>query len=145
MIEARRLTPLAFVAGLVLATSCTRAESSPVRVAHSQALPALDGRALTVSMLEVTYPPGGSSAPHAHGCPVVGYVLDGAVRMQVKGHQPAVYRPGETFYEAPGSMHLVSANASRELPARFLTWFICEGNAPRSVALSDSLTPEDFE
>ena len=49
-------------------------------------------------MVEVTYRPGESSAPHGHGCPVVGYVLDGAVRMQVEGERPAVYRKGETFY-----------------------------------------------
>ena len=51
----------------------------------SQALPQMDGSQLQVTTVEVTYPPGGSSTPHSHPCPVIGYVLKGAVRMQVKG------------------------------------------------------------
>ena len=50
-------------------------------IAFSHALPPLDGARLQVTTVEVTYPPGGSSAPHSHPCPVVGYVIAGAVRM----------------------------------------------------------------
>jgi len=131
-------------AALIVA-ACGPAEASPVRVAETRTLPALDGRALKVSLVEVTYLPGESSAPHGHSCPVVGYVLDGAVRMQVEGERPAVYRKGETFYEPPGGMHLVSANESLELPARFLAWFVCDNDAPLSVALTDSRSRKDSE
>lgn len=135
----------ALIAAVVATSACGSTDSSPVRVARTQELPELDGRKLKVSMIEVTYRPGESSAPHGHACPVVGYVLDGAVRMQVEGDRPAVYRRGETFYEPPGGIHLVSANESREFPARFLAWFVCEGDVPLSVALTDSLTREDPE
>ena len=142
MITAPQLGPLALLAGVMIGSACSPAKPGPVRVAHTQSLPALDGRALRVSTIEVTYPPGGSSAPHRHDCPVIGYVLDGAVRMEVEGERPAVYRRGESFYEPPGAVHLVSANESRELPARFLAWFVCDSDAPLSIALADSLTRE---
>ncbi len=105
-------------------------------MALEQELPALNGDALRVAMVEVTYGPGESSEPHTHGCPVVGYVVSGSVRMQVEGQSPDTYQAGETFYEAPGVEHIISANASRELPAKFLAWFTCDNEAPLSVALA---------
>ena len=79
-------------------------------VAFSHALPPLDGTRLQVTTVEVTYPPGGSSAPHSHPCPVVGYVIEGAVRMQVKDGAESVYKTGDSFYEAPnGSRTHVSS------------------------------------
>ena len=50
--------------------------------------------------------------PTRHPCPVIGYVLHGAVRMQVKGGPEALYQAGDSFYEAPNGIHLVSKNAS---------------------------------
>jgi len=61
-----------------------------------QPLPAMRGDSLTVTVLEVTYAPGGTSAPHVHPCPVFGYVAAGALRMQFKGLPERVYRAGET-------------------------------------------------
>ena len=110
------------------------------RAVFSQALPRLDGSRLQVTTVEVTYPPGGSSAPHSHPCPVIGYVLKGAVRMQVKGGAPATYTAGESFYEAPNGVHLVSENASSTEPVRFLAYFICDHDTPLSVPAPGSKT-----
>jgi quercetin dioxygenase-like cupin family protein len=112
------------------------------RMALSLALPRLDGGHLGVKLVEVTYPPGGSSRPHSHPCPVVGYVVDGALRAQVKGEPEAVYRAGETFYEAPNSTHLVSANASDKEPAKFVAFFTCDKDTPLSMPLSDSASAQ---
>jgi quercetin dioxygenase-like cupin family protein len=103
-----------------------------VRSVVTQPLPQMDGSHLQVTAVEVTYPPGGSSTPHSHPCPVIGYVLRGAVRMQVKGDAVSVYRTGESFYEPPNGVHLVSANASKRNPATFLATFICDHAAPLS-------------
>jgi quercetin dioxygenase-like cupin family protein len=108
------------------------------RIAISHALPRLDGEHLAVKLVEVSYPPGASSKPHSHPCPVVAYVLDGALRVHIKGTPEAVYRAGESFYEAPNSAHLVSANASDKEPARFLAFFTCDRDTPLSVSLPDS-------
>jgi quercetin dioxygenase-like cupin family protein len=109
------------------------APEARVRTVFSQALPQMDPTHLQVTTVEVTYPPGGSSTPHSHPCPVIGYVLKGAVRMQVKGGTESIYRVGDSFYEAPNGVHMVSANASKKEPATFLAYFICDHSGPLSV------------
>jgi quercetin dioxygenase-like cupin family protein len=129
-----------FILGFLVATACPAilllgqtGQDARTRVVFSQSLPQLDSAHLKVTTVEVTYPPGGSSSPHSHPCPVIGYVLRGAVRMQVKGDPASVYRPGDSFYEAPNGVHLVSANASTKEPAVFLAYFICDHSGPLSV------------
>lgn len=118
----------------------TAGDSTRVRVALSHALPRLEGKHLAVKLVEVTYPPGGASRPHSHPCPVAVYVIDGALRVLVKGQPEAVYRAGETFYEAPNSAHLVSASASDKDPAKFVAFFVCDKDTPLSLPLTDSGT-----
>jgi quercetin dioxygenase-like cupin family protein len=103
------------------------------RIVFSHGLPVLDPSHLQVTTVEVTYPPGGSSTPHSHPCPVIGYVLKGTVRMQVKGAAEAIYRDGDSFYEEPNGVHMVSKNASATEPATFLATFICDHAGPLSV------------
>ena len=106
------------------------------RVAIAQSLPPLDGQHLEATVLEVTYEPGGANTAHRHPCPVIGYVLEGSLRMQVQGQPERVYTAGESFYEAPTDVHLVSANASPDKPARFLAYFVCDRRAPLSVPVT---------
>jgi quercetin dioxygenase-like cupin family protein len=114
------------------------AAGARVRTAFAHTLPAMDGRSVAVTLLEVSYGPGGSSAPHSHPCAVVGYVVAGALRTWVQGEPEAVYRAGESFYEAPNAVHLVSANASSTEPVRFLAWFTCDREGPLSVSAADA-------
>jgi quercetin dioxygenase-like cupin family protein len=99
----------------------------------SRSLPRLNGADLRVTVVEVTYGPGESSPPHTHPCPVIGYVVEGALRTKVKGETEAVYKVGESFYEAPHGIHAISANASPSKSARFLAFFVCEDDTPLSV------------
>jgi len=89
-----------------------------------------------VLMLTVEYPPGGSSRPHRHDAQVLVYVLEGELTMQVEGSAPVTLRPGETFYESPTDVHLVSANASRTKPAKFLVFMVKTKGAPATRAAS---------
>lgn len=75
-------------------------------------------------MATVEYPPGGSSPPHEHHAQVAVYVLEGSMRMQVKGQDPVVLGPGDTFYEDVGDVHVVSANASDTKPAKFVVFMV---------------------
>jgi quercetin dioxygenase-like cupin family protein len=111
--------------------------STEVRVALVQPLPALDGAHLKATVVEVTYAPGDSSTPHRHPCPVIVYVISGALRAQVTGSAERVYRPGESFYESPAGAHLVSANASTTQPVRFLAYFTCDRETPLSIAVPE--------
>lgn len=104
-----------------------------VHIVTSQALPALDGDHLKAVLLEVRYGPGEASTPHTHPCAVVGYVVEGSLRTQVQGQPEVVYKAGQSFYEAPNGVHLVSANASSTEPAKLLAYLICDHDTPLSI------------
>jgi quercetin dioxygenase-like cupin family protein len=111
------------------------------RVALSQALPKLNGDHLKATVVEVHYGPGESSPPHSHPCAVIGYVVEGALRTQVKGEPEAIYKAGESFYEAPNGVHVVSANASQTEAATFIAYFVCDHNTPLSSDVPKIATP----
>lgn len=121
----------------LLAGGAAQDRASRSRTAFSGKLPALDGQRLEATLVEVTYPPGGANPSHRHPCPVIGYVLGGALRMQVKGQPERVYQPGETFIETPSDVHVVSANANQDVPARFLAYFVCDHATPLSVPVPE--------
>ena len=108
------------------------------RVLFSRELPKLNGDHLKVTLVEVKYGPGEASMPHSHPCAVIGYVVAGAVRSQVKGEPEMIYEAAGTFYEAPNGVHLVSANASKTKPARLLAYLICDQDVPLSVDLPET-------
>jgi len=103
------------------------------RIAISQALPALDGDHLKAVLVEVRYGPGEASPPHSHPCAVVGYVAEGSLRTQMQGQSEIIYKAGQSFYEAPDRVHLVSANASATEPAKLLAYFICDRDTPLTI------------
>ena len=138
----------AAIAGTVLAgcrsipaqapTSGTPHQGAIARPVFSHDLPPLDGRHLKVTIVEVAYAPGGSSPAHSHPCPVIGYVVQGALRSQVKGEPEAVYRAGQSFYEPPNGVHQVSANASDKDSVHFLAYFTCDRETPLTVPAADA-------
>lgn len=106
------------------------------RVSIATALPKLDGDHLRATLVEVYYGPGETSPPHSHPCAVVGYVVEGAIRTQVKGEALAVYKAGESFYEAPDGIHAISANASVTEPAKFVAYFVCDHETALSTDIA---------
>jgi quercetin dioxygenase-like cupin family protein len=112
------------------------------RIVFTHVLPALDGGRLEAKVVEVTYGPGEWSPAHSHPCAVIGYVIEGAVRMQVKGEPEATYQAGQSFYEAPNGVHAISANASKTERARFLAYFTCDRESPLTVAAPESKAVE---
>jgi quercetin dioxygenase-like cupin family protein len=108
------------------------------RVVQSRELPKLDGNHLKATLVEVNYGPGEASAPHSHPCAVIGYVVSGALRTQIKGEAEVTYKSGDSFYEAPNGVHLVSANASATEPAKLLAYLICDHEGPLSANVSDT-------
>jgi quercetin dioxygenase-like cupin family protein len=125
----------ALVAAMIGAASAAQAQNrpaanQPARVAFARSLPKLDGTKLKATLVEVTYAPGDSSTAHRHPCPVIGYVIEGSYRNRSGDEPEAVFTAGQTFYEAPGAVHRVSANASTERPVRFLAYFVCDSDAP---------------
>ena len=81
-------------------------------------------------MYTVDFPPGFSSPIHRHNAQVSVYVLEGSVVMQVRGQKEVTLRPGQSFYENPDDIHIVSRNASSTKPAKFLVFMINKKGAP---------------
>ena len=81
-------------------------------------------------MITVEYAPGASDPAHRHDAHVFVYVLEGSIVMQVKGGKEVTLTPGQTFYEDPKDVHVVSRNASKTTPAKFLVFFVKDKSAP---------------
>jgi quercetin dioxygenase-like cupin family protein len=116
---------------LCLAASTTLAQDTKVTnllTKHLAGIPGKEG-----SMLTVEYAPGASSAIHRHNANTFVYVLEGSVVMQVRGGKKVTLGPGQTFYESPDDIHIVSKNASATKPAKFLVFFVKEEGAPGTV------------
>jgi quercetin dioxygenase-like cupin family protein len=126
------------IASAALAVSDSRPETKDrARVVFAHALPHLDGNHLNATVVEVNYGPDEFSPPHTHPCAVVGYVVEGALRTRVAGESETVFKAGESFYEAPNSVHAVSANASSTEPAKLLAYFVCDHDTPLSRNVPD--------
>jgi quercetin dioxygenase-like cupin family protein len=52
--------------------------------------------------------------------------------MQLAGKPAVTLNAGDTFYEAPEDVHLVSANASTTAPAKLLVFMIRDKAKPES-------------
>jgi len=107
------------------------AQEAKVTPLMTKELPDIPGR--EALMVTVQYAPGQSSAVHRHNAHTFVYVLEGSVMMQVKGGAPVTLTPGQTFYEGPDDIHVVSRNASTTKPAKFLVLFVKMKGAPVSL------------
>ncbi len=121
----------ALALGLVLGIAWSKAEQGggdQIEVVAAQKLPNVPGKSITA--IRVSYAPGGKSAKHHHAGSVLAYVLSGEIRSENSATGPAkVYQAGESFFEPPGSEHLVSENASATEPASLLAIFIADDGA----------------
>jgi len=113
---------------LALAGGSLAAEEAAVRKLQSKDL--VGDSAREVTMITVDYPPGGSNPVHTHHAQALVFVLEGSIVMQLKGAGPVTLGPGQTFYEGPDDVHLVSRNASRTAPARFVVFLVKDKGAP---------------
>ncbi len=84
----------------------------------------------TLTAVVVTYAPAGKSGAHHHAGSVFAYVLSGAIRSESSATGPVkVYKAGESFFEPPGSTHLISENASTTEPASLLAVYVVDDGA----------------
>lgn len=125
------LSSIALFSGLVAASRPAGAQAPPAPIKFDLPAVNLDGWEVTIS--HVPYPPGRVGTVHHHAGFVLAYVLQGAIVTQVSGQGPEkTYRPGEMFFEPPGSTHLASRNASATEPAELLAMIF----APKGATLT---------
>ena len=120
------------VSGVFLAGTRFWAEGAEVgdqvKQVRTEKLGNVPGKSITA--IVVSYAPGGKSGPHHHAGSVFAYVLSGAIRSENSATGPVkVYKAGESFFEPPGSRHLISENASTKEPASLLAVFVADDGA----------------
>ncbi|ALX16049.1 cupin [Burkholderia cepacia JBK9] len=99
-----------------------------VHAVMQQAVPEAPGKLVVVATVD--YAPGQASDAHKHLGSVFAVVSKGEVLSQVNGGPLHRYRAGEGWYEAPGSRHQVSRNASATEPAQLVVFGLTGEHAP---------------
>ena len=99
----------------------------------SHALPNVPGKRVTI--VRVFYGPGGFSRPHRHAGSVTAYITKGEIRSQLGGGPVETFGVGQSFFEPPGSTHLVSANASTTETAELIAVFVADEGAQLTTLL----------
>ncbi|MBB4185763.1 cupin domain-containing protein [Sinorhizobium terangae] len=122
----RFLSAAVFAALAITTASAGDRPAGKVTIVFDRPLPNVPGKSMKGVLVE--YEPGGSSPAHMHPDSAFIYatVLDGAIRSSVNGSPEKVYNTGENFYEEPGALHGVSANASDTESARLLAVFVVD-------------------
>src|SRR5919197_2747346 len=102
------------VALIFLISSVALAQTPPPRSVGkdlmTRELPDWAGKEALVRANE--YPPGTSNPPHRHNAHVFLHLLEGSLMVQVKGGEVVTLKPGDTYYEGPDDIHVVSRNPS---------------------------------
>lgn len=104
-----------------------RSEGTGLVFKHDLPNITMDDWEVTVSYVD--YAPGRVGKVHHHAGFVLAYVLDGNIEAKVSGQEERTYKPGEMFFEPPGSTHEVSRNASQTQPARLLAIIFAQKGA----------------
>lgn len=134
----RSASSIAGVAALSLAglISALRAQSTPpIRRVEllKQVLPAGNFRNVEAVVIELD--PGAAAQRHRHDVAVLAYVIEGAVENRFDGGETRTHRTGESWWEAPGTVHDLARNPSTTGRARLLIVYIGEEGKPNTVLL----------
>jgi quercetin dioxygenase-like cupin family protein len=118
----------------ICATDASSGSSlNKVEVIGSHALPDIPGKRVTV--VRVTYGPGGFTPPHRHGGTVTAYITKGQIRSQLNDGPVEIFDVGQSFFEPPGTIHRISANASNTDWAELIAVFVADEGAQLTTLL----------
>jgi quercetin dioxygenase-like cupin family protein len=125
----------AFVSAVNVAFAQQPASASPVTRTEllKQVLPAGDFRNVQAVVIELA--PGAGAPIHRHDVAVLAYVIEGAVENQFDAGPLQTHKVGESWWEAPGTVHNVARNVSKTDPARLLVVYIGEDGKAATVPL----------
>jgi quercetin dioxygenase-like cupin family protein len=134
--SSKPMLAMAFLITSILTTNSTLVAQTAVTPKVQETITTLMSKDLAgfpdkeVLMYTVDFPAGFSSPVHRHNAQVSVYALEGSVVMQVRGGKEITLRPGQSFYEGPNDIHVVSRNASATKSAKFLVFLIHKKGAP---------------
>jgi len=112
---------------LCMADAASGSPLNKVELVSSHAIPDMPGKRMTV--VRVTYGPGGFTPPHRHGGTVTAYITKGQIRSQLNNGPVEIFDVGQSFFEALGTIHQVSANASNTEWAELIAVFVADEGA----------------
>ncbi|WP_027165138.1 cupin domain-containing protein [Mesorhizobium sp. WSM3224] len=98
--------------------------TTTVRPLSCEKLPNVPGHSITTALVE--FPPNAYTPRHRHPGSVTAFVIKGALRSQMEGGPAMTYTKGQTWFEAPGTIHAFAENASANEPAELLAIFVAE-------------------
>ncbi len=67
---------------------------------------------------------------HTHHAQALLYVLEGSLVMQVRNGAAVTLSKGQTWYEGPDDVHVVSRNASNSAPAKYVVFMVKDKGTP---------------
>lgn len=91
----------------------------------------VDGKAMSASLIEVTFAPGDSSPPHYHPGEVVGYVAQGTLEFKIAKKPLRTLKAGDTFFEPSMIRHEVARNPDAKRTCRVIITMIHPKGAKR--------------
>ena len=103
-----------------------------VRVVSSESLVQSPGKRVT--MVLVDFPPGSHSPAHRHAGSVSVFVVSGTIYSQLGNGPMERFKPGDTFFEAPGVIHTASGSDTAEA-AQILAVFVHDEGATLTTYL----------
>ena len=115
------------VAPLCMTSAAAASPLDKVEPIGSYALPNVPGKRVTI--VRVSYGPGGFTRAHKHVGSVTAYITKGEIHSQLGGGPVEAFKVGQSFFEPPGLTHLVSANASNTEPAELMAVFVADEGA----------------
>jgi quercetin dioxygenase-like cupin family protein len=84
----------------------------------------------SVQVREIVLWPGQRIGAHVHSGPVVGYVVEGELVLQIEGQPPQSLLAGSAFHEPEGAAIARFDNGSPSEPVKFVACFLLHGAPP---------------
>jgi quercetin dioxygenase-like cupin family protein len=81
----------------------------------------------TVDVREIVLQPKQMTGLHRHPCPVISYVVEGAMNFQIRGEKMQIIHAGQVCYEPAGAIVEHFDNASDSAPAKFIPYYLLNG------------------
>ncbi len=122
-----------FPVPICAADTASNSPLNKVEIVTSHALPDMPGKRVTV--VRVTYGPGGFTPPHRHGGTVTAYITRGQIKSKLNDGPVEIFDVGQSFFEPPGTIHYVSANASNTEMAELIAVFVADEGAQLTTLL----------
>ena len=87
------------------------------------------GEKQEVRVLTVNFRPGERTLFHTHRFPVTVYILEGAFRLELEGHEPITVRAGEAKMMPPNAKMTGYNNSSTD-PLRLVVFYVSDPGMP---------------